>query len=98
MQHGKITHKHDTSQKTEIAHYLVLFCGLMFFAVMAYFYRLDPSVQFLMFFAATAFYTLWGVIHHYLENRLTWAVVAEYLFFAFIVFFLVVLSLGTFWH
>jgi hypothetical protein len=95
MEKGKIVQKHDSSTKREITHYFALVMGLLFFTGLAYFYRTDHQVQLLSFFFASVYYALWGVFHHFMENRLTWAVAAEYVFFAFIVFLLVVLSLGV---
>ncbi len=76
--------------------YLVLVMGLLLFVALAYYFRFSPGIQSLAFFGASIFYSLWGVIHHYIEDNLTNAIAAEYLLFSFIVFLLAVMSTGAF--
>jgi hypothetical protein len=96
MKNFKIVTKHDDRFNQEIFMYILLVVGLGLFVGLAYLFRFNPYIQALIFFGASTFYALWGIIHHYIEDRLSNAVVAEYLLFAFIVFLLALLSTGAY--
>lgn len=96
MKHFKIITKYDDFFKQEVVMYLILVVGLGVIVSLAYVFRFNPYLQALIFFGASTFYALWGIVHHYLEDRLTNAVAAEYLLFAFIVFLLALLSTGAY--
>ena len=96
MKNFKISAKYDNSYRYEIMMYVVLIVGLLFFVLLAFFFRFNPYIQSLIFFGASIFYALWGIIHHYIEDRLNNAVIAEYLLFSFIVFLLALMSTGAY--
>lgn len=96
MKQFKIVTKYDDSFKQEVVMYLILVVGLGIIVSLAYIFRFNPYLQALIFFGASTFYALWGIMHHYLEDKLTNAIAAEYLLFAFIVFLLALLSTGAY--
>lgn len=71
--------------------YLILAVGLLLFAN----YRYNQVLQFWIAAATTGGYVLWGIAHHYLENRLDWKVASEYLLMGCVVLIIFKLVLGT---
>ncbi|PIS20647.1 hypothetical protein COT52_02775 [candidate division WWE3 bacterium CG08_land_8_20_14_0_20_43_13] len=60
-------------------HYLALFLILLLGLVSFFAFRWQPVSQFVVILATVGGYVGWGITHHYLENRLSVGVVAEYL-------------------
>jgi uncharacterized protein YqhQ len=64
--------------KEHFSHYLVLFLILVLGVVSFVYFRRIPQAQIYSVFLTALFYTLWGIIHHYLEGDLHIRVVLEY--------------------
>lgn len=78
---NKHTHFH-------LFHYLILAVILLLGFSAFFFFSGNKSVQFLAIVAASIFYFLWGVFHHYLEGDLHVKIVVEYLVIALLAVFL----------
>lgn len=83
-----------TEHKVHLLHYFVLFLilavGFIFFLSLRY----SPLQQFLVIVVVDILYLLWGILHHYLEERLSWGVVTEYLLVGSVVLLAFGLTLG----
>ena len=79
--------------REHLLHYLILFLiltlGLVGFVV----FRFQPSAQLLAAGLTIGGYVLWGVVHHYIEDRLRWEVVGEYFLIGILVFVMLALTL-----
>jgi len=79
--------------KEHLLHYLILFLiltlGLVGFVV----FQFRPQVQLLVVGLTASGYILWGIIHHYIEDRLRWDVVGEYILIGILVFVMFALTL-----
>lgn len=77
----------------DLLHYLslVLILLLGMWGVLSFRYRADW--QLLTVGLTVAGYVLWGVIHHYLEDRLRFDVVGEYLLVGLLALLLLLLTL-----
>lgn len=73
------------SRQEHLWHYflllLILIGGFLGFVS----FPLDASKRFLSLFGAIVGYVLWGVWHHYVEKRLSWVTLSEYLLLALVV-------------
>lgn len=82
------------SSKEHLLHYLVLFfiiaTGFLFFLH----FRFQPRAQFAVIVLVDLAYVSWGLIHHYLEKRFGWEIVAEYLLVGAVVLLAFGLTLG----
>lgn len=76
----------DIEFRNHIVHYLVLLIGLLACLLLFYFYRYHPVAKMYIAFVGTFFYAAWGVVHHYLEDRVSAKVVVEYVALALFVF------------
>lgn len=65
--------------RLHIVHYLVLFFLLVLGFIFFLHFRYQPLKQLLVITVVDATYLVWGIVHHYLEERLSWGVVTEYL-------------------
>ena len=76
------------SHKIHLLHYVILFLilasGLAGFLVLSF----KPFYQFLVIVATVVGYVIWGIAHHYLEDRLSWGVIVEYFLIGTLVIFL----------
>jgi hypothetical protein len=74
--------------------YTILFLGVVLFAF--FFWRLGKNTfpRILITALAAIFYSLWGIIHHLLEHRLTVEIALEYILISFFVFLLVLTALN----
>jgi len=81
------------TSKEHLLHYLILFLiltlGLVGFVV----FRFQPRAQLLVASLTIGGYVLWGVVHHYIEDRLRWEVVGEYFLIGLLVFVMLALTL-----
>ena len=77
-----------------LVHYLVLIFGLLscffFFLLLRY----NPTYQFYAVCAAVVWYLFWGIVHHYLENRVSIPIILEYLLVGGLVVLLFALMLN----
>jgi len=79
----------------KLIEYSVLIFGVVIFALFFLFYKGGFSGRLLITASAGVFYTLWGVIHHWLEKRLTLEIALEYILISFFTFLLVLISLSV---
>lgn len=81
------------TSKEHLLHYLILFLiltlGLVGFVVFAF----RPQLQLLVVGLTVGGYVLWGIVHHYIEDRLRWDVVGEYILVGVLVFVMFALTL-----
>jgi len=68
--------------------YLVLTLGLAVFAGLFVMFRFNKPVLIYVALFGCVFYMLWGIVHHYLEGRLTELLAAEYILIGFLIFLL----------
>ena len=71
--------------KVHLFHYFVLFLILAIGFVFFIYLKPYPLSQFLVIVVVDFLYLCWGIIHHYLEERLSWGVVTEYLLISVVV-------------
>jgi len=82
-------------KKYKVIEYTVLFAGAAVYAFLfLYLYRHSNSLRLLVTALAVLFYVAWGVVHHYLEKRLTMEIAFEYILIGFMTFLLVLVSLS----
>ena len=77
-----------------IAQYTVLLSGLFTFVILFALFRYNHALQLVVGILGCMFYVTWGVVHHILEERLTKAVVLEYVLFGILVSLLLIFSLA----
>ncbi len=77
-----------------ITHYLILVLGLLICFLLFMLFRNDPNRQLWTAFAGCVFYSLWGIIHGLLEQRLNKHIAFEYVTLALFVFALLYASLS----
>ena len=79
--------------KEHLLHYLILFliltAGLVGFVV----FQFHPQAQLLVVGLTVGGYIAWGLVHHYIEERLRWEVVGEYFLIGALVFVMFALTL-----
>ena len=79
--------------KEHLLHYLILFLiltlGLVGFVV----FQFHPQTQLLVVGLTVGGYIAWGIVHHYIEDRLRWEVVGEYFLIGILVFVMFALTL-----
>ena len=82
-------------KKYKIIEYTVLLVGIAVYAFLfLYLYRDSNSMRLLITALAVLFYIMWGVVHHYLEKRLTIEIAFEYILIGVLTFLLVLVSLS----
>lgn len=80
------------NQDKHLTHYVMLFAGLSISVILLFVFRFNRPVQMMTGALGAAFYVSWGIIHHALEDRLTKAVIFEYLLFGALAFALLYFS------
>lgn len=84
------------SQKShKLIEYTMLLFGVVVFAYLFWTYRHSSVEKLIITAGAAIFYTLWGMIHHFLERRLTLGIALEYILIAFFTFLLVLIDLSV---
>lgn len=71
-----------------IMEYLGLFVGELLLMLALIYFKNNHFWQILIIFMNSAFYFIWGIMHHKLEGRLTRLIFLEYFLFACFVFLL----------
>jgi len=66
-------------------HYLLLILILLAGFVGFVYFKQSPSFRFFSLFGSILGYIVWGVWHHFVEGRLTWSVITEYLLLGLVV-------------
>lgn len=77
-----------------ITEYAVLLMFALVMGTMFYYFRYNHQVLVFLTVVCSFAYSLWGIIHHKLEGRLTKLIAAEYILFGFLVFFLLYIVLN----
>lgn len=73
------------NSREHLWHYLILIMVLLVGFLGFIGFPEEPLKRFLSLFGSILGYVLWGVWHHYIEKRLSWLVVSEYLLLALVV-------------
>lgn len=93
----KISQKHNLFHNTKddhhLLHYLLLLFGLSVFLFFMLYFKYNPLGQLATAFCSSVFYAVWGILHHYFENRLTLLIALEYILMSSIVFLMFFLVL-----
>lgn len=74
--------------------YVILIVGFLSFGILIFLFRHNYSILVLILLFLSVFYTLWGIIHHALEGRLTKTIAAEYIGFSIFVLLLLMSVVG----
>ena len=78
------------SEEYHLLHYLILFLGLSVFLICFRFFVYQEDYQIVIAALGSMFYSIWGVLHHAYEGRLTKLVVLEYVLFGLLSFLILV--------
>ncbi len=81
------------TSREHLLHYLILFLILTAGLVGLVVFSFKPQIQFLIVGLTVVGYIVWGIIHHYIEDRLRWDVVGEYFLIGALVFVMLALTL-----
>lgn len=79
----------------KLIEYTVLLLGVVVFAVFFWTYKAHNTERMVITGAAAIFYSLWGILHHLLEKRLTLEIALEYILISFFTFLLVLIALSV---
>ena len=79
------------SEEYHLLHYLILFLGLAVFLICFRFFVYQENYQIIIAALGSMYYSVWGVLHHAYENRLTRFVVLEYVFIGLLAFLVLLL-------
>jgi|GEM_PF-5263173 hypothetical protein len=71
--------------KEHIWHYLILVVTVCLGLVGVIVFSQNPFWRFISIFGSVLCYVGWGAWHHYIEGRLSWVVLSEYLLIALVV-------------
>jgi len=84
------------SQKShKLIEYSILLTGVVVFAALFWVYRAHFNERLVITASAAIFYSLWGVLHHLWEKRLTLEIALEYILISFFTFLLVLIALSV---
>jgi len=75
-----------SSNKKHIIEYSILALIIVVFVILFWIYRYDKCALLVVSASGSIFYSLWGLIHHAVNDRLTRLIAIEYLLFGFFVF------------
>lgn len=81
-------------KETHIYHYLFLIFGLLASFFFFINFRQNPGYQMLSALAGCVFYSVWGIMHGFLEQRINWHVALEYITLSLFVFALFFVSIS----
>jgi len=73
------------SPKEHLWHYLILVVNVGLGMLGVIVFGQNPLLRFLSIFGSVLGYVAWGAWHHFVEGRLTWLVLSEYLLIALVV-------------
>lgn len=74
--------------KKHLFDYLLLFTSGIFFLIALNVFKGERLMQFIILFAFTSLYILWGIYHHIIDDTLHLKTVIEYILIGFTVIFL----------
>ena len=80
--------------RKHIIEYSVLGGLLILFVVFFWYFRFDKTALLIVSGVGSLFYSIWGVVHHAMQDRLTRIIAIEYFLFGFFVFLLLFLVIG----
>ena len=75
--------------------YSVLLLGVVAFVLLFWYFRTDSNMKIIITGVSAIFYSLWGILHHSLEGRISMEIVLEYVLIGFFVFLLVLTALSV---
>jgi hypothetical protein len=84
-------HLHDYLRKEAKKHtfdYLLLVTAGVLFLLAINIFKGERLIEFILLFAFTTLYIIWGIYHHVIENTLHLKTVIEYILIGFTVLFL----------
>lgn len=79
----------------KLIEYTVLLLGVVVFAVFFWTHRAHNIERIVITGAAAVFYSVWGMLHHFFEKRLTLEIALEYILISFFTFLLVLIALSV---
>lgn len=81
------------TSKEHLLHYSILFLILILGLVGFVVFSFHPQIQLLVAGLTVAGYIAWGLVHHYIEDRLCWDVAGEYFLIGVLVLVMLALTL-----
>jgi len=82
------------SKSAHLYHYLLLAFGLLVSLFFFLNFRQNPTYQMTSALFGCLFYSFWGIMHGFLEQRLTWHIAFEYITLSLFVFSLLFISVS----
>lgn len=79
----------------KIIEFTVLLLGATLFFVLFWVFRHDRITMIKLAGVAAVFYSMWGIFHHLVEDRLSLDIVLEYILISIFVFMLVFTALSV---
>jgi hypothetical protein len=83
-----------SEKERHIVEYSVLILVSVLVLFLFYFIRYENTFLIILSGFASAFYVIWGIVHHALESRLTKSIAFEYSLFGVLVFLLLFSALS----
>lgn len=80
-------------EENHLKPYLILILGILTFVFLIIYFKYYNDVQIILAGGLSAFYCLWGIIHHAVEGRLSRLVFLEYILVGLLVFLLLFTAL-----
>jgi len=74
------------TKKSNYHHFLILFLIFAIGGVLLFHFQGYPTLEIFISLGTVSAYVAWGIIHHWLEKRLRWEIVLEYLLVGALVF------------
>ncbi len=69
-----------------LIHFLVLFLIFAIGGVLLFHFQGYPTLKIFISLGTVLAYVVWGIVHHWLEKRLRWEIVLEYILVGALVF------------
>jgi len=82
------------AEEKHLKHYLILIVGILFFVISIIYFKYNKDMQMVLAGALSAFYCVWGIIHHAVEGRLSRLIFLEYILVGLLVFLLLFTALS----
>jgi len=83
----------DLDEK-HLIEYSILGTILLLFIGFFWYFRFDKTALLIVSGAGALLYSIWGIIHHAVQERLTRLIALEYILFGFLVFLLLFFVIG----
>ena len=64
---------------SHLIHYFILLIGFGVFLTLFLLFRYNAVVKNVLIISVCFFYSIWGAVHHHMENRLTKMILFEYI-------------------